>query len=699
MEKRSRDKNRRGDGQYHIPILGPSSSDIIKYLADLKNITPNFSDFLLIAIERLEILGSELSLPFLSVYCYSLKSYVINNGQTLLAKLQNKKDITQTQIQNPNQMSNQFVQFCQNLVQNREPAFISSNHPNKYFFQKPDKIAAFPDFLPNPGRPPPIQNNSSIPQWMTPNHHLPQPSTQAKNTPKQAKVTPSRPVTEQSRQPQASIMTSSSSAAKGKIQFKETVIAEKVVAPDRNRAVKMPTTVEGAVKRSSSIYRFRRDEENEEDTKPKGVRFSECTPIQEEGARRKEGPARGRESSRNKSPMTRGRSQSVKHDKVSNVATVRQRNDPTPANNKFMMIRDLRETYDVHYITEADKFFDDAIREISKSSLIGFDAEYRMEKIKTQNFNAPSYLQFGLIDKCYVFNMNMLSQKKSALQCIWDICFSGLLLKVGHSVVNDLEKVFNYLRVKHEIKNKVMFHTIDISQCFFTLKPPQTLSLADLTHRYLGKSLRKNEKEISAGGKFDLTNELQMEYVALDALVPIYFYNKFKHLVNLKLDTTPLIDDENCDSYFVIDWGLWMIMKKPLKNKSFGVVKEMAKESHAQIAAYFIKNPTHVLISHDKGLLANQSIKNKIPFFNVEDTLAAMEFISEIGVASQDQSGEEEIWADVSRETSDGEYISSEENVPDEPVFRNNSGLQYPYYPNIIPASQWLTNHIERPRR
>jgi hypothetical protein len=79
---------------------------------------------------------------------------VINNGQTLLAKLQNKKDITQTQIQNPNQMSNQFDQFCQNLVQNREPAFISSNHPNQYFFQKPDKIAAFPDFLPNPGRPP-----------------------------------------------------------------------------------------------------------------------------------------------------------------------------------------------------------------------------------------------------------------------------------------------------------------------------------------------------------------------------------------------------------------------------------------------------------------------------------------------------------------------------------------------------------------
>ena len=63
-------------------------------------------------------------------------------------------------------------------------------------------------------------------------------------------------------------MTSSSSAAKGKIQFKETVIAEKVVAPDRNRAVKTPTTVEGAVKRSSSIYRFKRDEENEEDAKP-----------------------------------------------------------------------------------------------------------------------------------------------------------------------------------------------------------------------------------------------------------------------------------------------------------------------------------------------------------------------------------------------------------------------------------------------
>jgi hypothetical protein len=182
-----------------------------------------------------------------------------------------------------------------------------------------------------------------------------------------------------------------------------------------------------------------------------------------------------------------------------------------------------------------------------------------------------------------------------------------------------------------------------------------------------------------------------MEYVALDALVPIHFYNKFKHLVSVKLDTTPVIDDENCDSHFVIDWGLWMIMKKPLKKQTFGVVKQMPRETHAQIVAYFVKNPTHVLISHDKGLLANPSIKNKIPFFNLEDTLAAMEFISEIGVDSQDQSGEEESWIDASQEMSEGEYMSGDEGLPADPVIRDNLGVQYPNL--ALLSGNWVSNH------
>ena len=226
--------------------------------------------------------------------------------------------------------------------------------------------------------------------------------------------------------------------------------------------------------------------------------------------------------------------------------------------------------------------------------------------------------------------MNTLCKNKSSLEQIWDICSSPTLLKVGHSVLNDLEKVFEYFKFKYGIIRPIHFFIVDISKCLYTVFSTQRFSLADISHRCLGKYLRKNDRCISAGGKFDLTNELQMEYVALDALVPIRIYFKHLKLIEMNINPTPILSDDACDSHFVIDWGLWNTLEIPLRNKTMSIIKPLPKFTHDETVAYFIQHPKHVIITHDKYLLTNASICNKIPYFTIDDTLAAVSFIDEL---------------------------------------------------------------------
>lgn len=53
------------------------------------------------------------------------------------------------------------------------------------------------------------------------------------------------------------------------------------------------------------------------------------------------------------------------------------------------------------------------------------------------------------------------------------------------------------------------------------------MGLSEIAYRFLGKHMRKKDKEIKTGSTLELTNELQLEYVSLDALVPLILYRKF----------------------------------------------------------------------------------------------------------------------------------------------------------------------------
>ena len=292
----------------------------------------------------------------------------------------------------------------------------------------------------------------------------------------------------------------------------------------------------------------------------------------------------------------------------------------TDTGTQYMTISDLQASYDVFNIESAGREFTEAVAHIRDVGAVGLDAEYYTDVIDNANYVAPRYVQFGLEAKCYAFNVVKLSVAKNALREIRDLCASDRLLKVGHSVEEDLRRVFMYFSAKYQIDSAVGYHAVDVRESLFLQGATYNcFSLADLTHRYLGKTLRKNLREISTGGKPELTNELQVEYVALDALVPITLYEKFRDLMMNNQLVSKVICRHSCLSSFVIDWGVWPKIEKLIEIGTFDdkvEVIEMAKSTHKEIETYLEENRTHILVTHDKYLLLNVKIVSKIPFYN-----------------------------------------------------------------------------------
>ena len=55
----------------------------------------------------------------------------------------------------------------------------------------------------------------------------------------------------------------------------------------------------------------------------------------------------------------------------------------------------------------------------------------------------------------------------------------------------------------------------------------------------------------------------------------------------------------------------------------------MEKATHAEILEYFKDNQSHVLVTHDKFLLMSTTIRNKIPYFNDNSVLKAINVVYE----------------------------------------------------------------------
>lgn len=310
---------------------------------------------------------------------------------------------------------------------------------------------------------------------------------------------------------------------------------------------------------------------------------------------------------------------------------------PTPDGKvmNVLRIKDLRNPYEVIYCTAFDTDFAAAVKDIIKSPIIGLDAEYRTGKIGNDKYNLPSYVQISTPDNGYVFNIEMLAASNiKTIHALCEICSTEKIKKVGHSVVEDIERVIKYFAIGLKVYKKMRLNSVNIETELFTVRPPQTFGLTDISYRFHGKCMRKKEKVLRTGCLPTIENSTQMEYVALDALMPLDIYFKYHHIMSATVDPGVILGNHNFASKFFVDAGLQVILNLFTSLKIDAIF--LTDVTHAQIYDLCTRFPDRILITHDKYLLLTDRVSNKIPYYSNEQLLSQIKKLN-IDVFSSDE--------------------------------------------------------------
>ena len=299
---------------------------------------------------------------------------------------------------------------------------------------------------------------------------------------------------------------------------------------------------------------------------------------------------------------------------------------PIPVKTDFLRIHDLIDKYEVTYHNEYDDVFASAIKSIFEYKVVGIDGEYRMGKMDKRIENLPTYMQIATPKGGHVFNIDKLGKDKKCIEALAEICATNKVKKVGHSTDQDIEKMLKYFAKKFGVYKKIKLNSCNIDLDLFTMKPPQTLGLSDISYRYLGKYMRKKEKCVRTGNVTELTNKVQMEYVALDALMPLHMHEKFEHIIYSKASTSAILKNPNYEKKFFVDKGLKTLIR-PFSDLGVDAIF-LSGVSHLEIIQLCKRYQERILITHDKFLLACDDIPNKIPYFSPEQVFVQLNKIN-----------------------------------------------------------------------
>jgi len=328
-------------------------------------------------------------------------------------------------------------------------------------------------------------------------------------------------------------------------------------------------------------------------------------------------------------PTPSNRPQKTLLDADLKVLHVSQMSDDSALASKYLQVSDLYPGYRVSIFTDVRDNVDAAIRDIEAASVVGVDAEYRSEWIGNGFLNFTSYIQIALPDKGFVFNIHKLSQKHGFLDRLWRTLSSHGILKVGVGVENDMNCFFLTITKKYRVKasNPISDSCCSLEKALFTSKLTQTMSLSDLSYRYLGKFMRKNEKNTKAGGKPEITNELQAEYVILDALAPLQIYSRFGSFMLNLVPSSAHLHWRSKLSVVVIDRGLLSFAAAVSSQRVR--VECVASSSRQALMQSMGSRPDAILLTADRTLTFNS------PKFNVLFYITSKQLLTELERALQ----------------------------------------------------------------
>jgi ribonuclease D len=165
------------------------------------------------------------------------------------------------------------------------------------------------------------------------------------------------------------------------------------------------------------------------------------------------------------------------------------------------------------HIIETEEACDEAISELKKHAVIGFDTE-KKPTFKKGDYNPTAMVQFATLEDAYLFRMNKMGYPKSLFNFMSD----ASTLKLGISIdddLKDLQKVRKYHPKGFTDMNDV---AKELGSKHIGVKK---LAAIFLEHR-----ISKNQQ--TSNWENDELSEPQMKYAATDAWICLAIYNELK---------------------------------------------------------------------------------------------------------------------------------------------------------------------------
>lgn len=297
------------------------------------------------------------------------------------------------------------------------------------------------------------------------------------------------------------------------------------------------------------------------------------------------------------------------HGKPAEPAEEKKKEEDKPK-SEFITLEDLNKPdYYFEYISEMGDQFNEAMDFLSTQPAVGFDTEFTNNTEKGQ---VATYLQISTLQKGLVINLQNSQFEPGFVKRIAQFCSNKSIKKIGFSIGNDfkaLSTTFNHVLEFESFE--------DLGLMLFTNQSKNNtgIGLSDQCLRLYGKSMDKEAQRTIAYQK-ELTEEKDMKYAALDALIPLCLYTDLKDFV----DITPVdhfrfskkFGPNDCD--FLLDPSCRGV-KDLMQRSEFGV-RFMDKKSYKEISK-ICKASDSILVTSDKYQIANSDdFPNVVIFYD-----------------------------------------------------------------------------------
>lgn len=280
------------------------------------------------------------------------------------------------------------------------------------------------------------------------------------------------------------------------------------------------------------------------------------------------------------------------------------------SDSKYLTFADInKHAYKYEYIAQLGEEFYEAMEYLNKQELVGFDTEF----ITKDSVTVATYLQISTLDRGFVINLQNSQFETIFREMIGAFFNNGNIKKIGFSISNDRDAIsatFN-----HEIE----FNGLqDMQYLLFTAHSGNaSIGLSQLCKRVYGKNMNKEMQKTIAYQK-DLVDPVDMEYAALDSLIPLCLYTDLKYFIDLKpQDSLYTKDQVNPNEIFFLLDASCKALKVLLDRCDFGV-KYLENLTYKEISEE-CKKDGNILVTCDKYQIGNSELfPNMMVYYNTK---------------------------------------------------------------------------------